>query len=144
MQKTLKAGIIVIIILLIGAFLAYKFIYNKPHPDYEQIKTEAFLEASDLFDDFKINSELSAQKYNGKMLEISGIYKEIEDHDSVMIIVFAFESGMFGDEGVRCTFLPKYYNQLKEGKDNNEIRIKGFCSGYNQTDVILEKCSIIK
>ena len=63
--------------------------------------------------------------------------------DTCSIIVFAYESGMFGDEGIRCSLLPKYYMQSKEINNKEEITIKGYCTGYNETDVIIEQSSLI-
>jgi hypothetical protein len=57
--------------------------------------------------------------------------------------VFVFEQGDFGDEGIRCTMLPKYNFEAGKLQPDVEIKVKGYCTGYNETDVILEKCSII-
>ena len=85
----------------------------------------------------------ASDEYNGKVLEIYGKPSGIEENDSLVIVTFVFDKGMFGDEGVRCTMLDKYNdNALALNLDDN-ITIKGFCSGYNETDVILEHCSIV-
>jgi hypothetical protein len=58
-------------------------------------------------------------------------------------MVFVFDEGMFGAEGVRATFLPKYNEKVKNLILGASVTIKGYCTGYNETDVILEKASII-
>lgn len=133
----------VILLLIIGVFLGYKYIYNKPHPDYAHLTADFKLNAMDLFQQFKESPDIYGEKYNGKMIELSGNIKTIETADSLVIAVFAFEQGLFGDEGIRCTFLPDHNEMAQELKSGTHIMLKGFCAGYNQTDVILEKCSLI-
>jgi len=48
---------------------------------------------------------------------------------------------MFGNEGVRVSMLQN--EQLSEITTGQNITLKGFCTGYNQTDVVLEHGSII-
>ena len=125
---------------IIGVFAGYRFVYNKPHPDYENLDAAFKLDAASLFQSFKENRQDAEQKFNGEMVEISGLVWNVEQSDSLMIAVFVFEEGMFGDEGIRCTMLPDFNDDasLLEGRT---VTIKGLCTGYNETDVILEKCS---
>jgi len=78
-----------------------------------------------------------------KVIVISGLVSHLESPENMTIAVFALEQGIFGDEGIRCTMLPNHSENilLYAGK---EIKIKGYCAGYNDTDVILEKCSIVE
>ena len=63
---------------------------------------------------------------------------------SLVIVVFEFSQGMFGPEGIRCTLLPEHNLDANGWKAGGEMLVKGFCTGYNDTDVILEKCILIK
>ncbi|MAZ93039.1 MAG: hypothetical protein P8N48_03330 [Bacteroidales bacterium] len=119
------------------------FVYNKPHRNYEKAKADYELQAKDCYYHFSNGAESADITYTGKVLEITGIPTYVEDMDTCSIIVFAYESGMFGDEGIRCSLLPKYYMQSKEINNKEEITIKGYCTGYNETDVIIEQCSLI-
>ncbi|MEZ5197030.1 MAG: hypothetical protein R2764_11665 [Bacteroidales bacterium] len=143
MNKWIKIGTVLIIVGITGAVLGYKFIYNKPHPDFEKIEPSFMVEAHDLFSEFINSRSESEQKYNGTVVQISGMIDGIEESDSLVIAVFAFQDGMFGDEGIRCTMLPKF-NHHESLKPGVNVQIKGFVAGYNETDVILEKCSLIK
>jgi len=144
MKTWLKIILIIFIIGTISALLVYHFVINKPHPDYEKETATYSLKANDLFNAFKNNRKTSEAKYNGQVIEISGIFSKTEKTDSSAVVVFAFNQGMFGDEGIRCTLLPKYKTAIDNFVTGTEIKIKGFCSGYNDTDVILIKCSIQK
>lgn len=137
-----KLILVVLVIAVLGGAYAYFFMYNKSHPDYENLDAEFSLSAEKLFNDCK-SKGLSAN-YTGKLLEINGVPSDLEIQDTVMIVVFAFEEGMFGSEGLRVSFLSHYNEKLTKIDLQKEIRIKAYCTGYNETDVILEKASLIK
>lgn len=140
MKKWHKIAALLMFTGIIGAFAGYKFVYNKPHPDYANLKADHSLEAADLFRSFRENRTEAEQKYNGEMVEVSGLIWNVERADSLAIAVFVFEEGMFGDEGIRCTMLPEF-NENASLLEGRTVTIKGLCTGYNETDVILEKCS---
>ncbi|HAW50845.1 MAG TPA: hypothetical protein DCX54_00740 [Flavobacteriales bacterium] len=137
---------IVIFILLVatGFFLAYEFVYNKKHPDFKELEANYKLSAEQLYTEFTSDNEASSLKYNGKMIVVSGTPTRIDIEDTLTIAVFVFNEGMFGDEGVRCTFLTSVGHDIQEGASLKGFDIKGYCSGYNDVDVVLEKCSFEK
>jgi hypothetical protein len=143
MNKWIKILIGLFILGLIGAALGYIFIYNKPHKDYEKAKADFSLAPDELFYAYRNDKLNAGSMYNGKVLEISGVFDKIETPDDLTIAVFAIEEGIFGDEGVRCTMLPDHAGGLNS-YDGKQITIKGYCTGYNETDVIMEKCSIVE
>lgn len=127
---------------IVAAILSYIFIYNKPHPDYEKLEAAYSMEAKSLFNKYRTNKVASDGKYTGQVIQIKGIITKIEDSDSFVVAVFVFEEGMYGDEGVRCNMLPDYEEICRKLDLTKEVSIKGYCVGYNETDIILEKCSI--
>ena len=143
MKLWIKIVIIIVILGIIGAMVVYKFIYNKHHPDYEIIQPDYTLTAKEVYDGFKRSPDGSSRLYNGKILLLTGKLSKIERSDTLVTAVFVFNQGDFGDEGVRCTVLKKFNGEAERLQPDGEISIKGFCTGYNDTDVILEKCSII-
>jgi len=128
---------------IIAALLVYKFVYNKQHPDYENVAADFNLPAQFLYNSFRENKENAAIKYNGKMICLTGKLSKIETADSLVIAVFVFNQGDFGDEGVRCTMLRKFNESAGKLQPDGELKVKGYCTGFNDTDVILEKCSIV-
>ena len=139
MWKKVIIGILAIA--LFGGVYTYFFIYHKSHPDYENLDADLSISAEQLFDQCK--DEGKASLYTGKILEINGLAHDIENNDSLMTLVFVYEEGMFGAEGVRVTFLPQYNQKVSRLDLNSEVSIKAYCAGYNETDVILEKASLI-
>ncbi len=144
MKKTIKIGIGLLIIGIIAGALGYVFIYNKPHRDFEKARPDFTLAACELFDSYISGRESAEAHFNGKVILLEGPVQKIEQADSMVIAVFVFQEGIFGDEGIRCTMLPKYNQGLMKVKPETYVKIKGYCTGYNDTDVILEKCSIIQ
>lgn len=143
-KKTfIKIALGIVALGIISAALVYFFVYNKPHPDYEKAKPAHILSAFELFDGYRTDRQQAEEKYNGKVVVISGRLEKIETIESTVTAVFVFDQGMFGDEGVRCVMLPNHAANLQSFHVGSTIQIKGFVTGYNETDVIMESCSLI-
>lgn len=143
MNKWIKISLALFILGIIGAGLGYKFIYNKPHTNYEKADADFTMKVEELFQQYRSDKENAQTKYTGKVIEIIGMLSSVETADNLTIGVFALEEGMFGDEGIRCTMLENHKQELAN-YTNKDITIKGYCTGYNDTDIIFEKCSIIQ
>jgi len=144
MNKWLKILLILIAIGIVAAVLVYKFYINKPHPDFEKLPADFKLKAEVLYNEYVKDKAAAGLKYNGKIIEISGKIAKTESTDTLVVATFVFKQGDFGDEGIRCTMLPKYNVETKQIASGTEVKIKGFCSGFNDTDVIIEKASPVK
>lgn len=142
MKKLLKIGAALAVIGILAAVYVWFFVYNKPHRDYEKADADFIISAEECYNHYA-SSDSKSQQYLDKVLQVDGIPSSIESTDSTMIVVFAFSSGMFGDEGIRCTMLPSQFEKTKTLTLSENITIKGYCTGYNGTDVILEHCSLI-
>jgi len=129
---------------IVSAGLVYKFVINKPHQDYEKARPAYILSAADLFDSFRSDRKLAEDKYNGQVVLVIGKLDKIENDGSLVTGVFVFNQGMFGDEGIRCAMLPDYSDRVANLDKGSEVRLKGYLTGYNETDVILENCSVIQ
>jgi len=142
MKKWIKILTIIFLVGIIGAGFGYKFVYNKPHRDYEKAKADYSISGKELFLQFNNSTTQASERYTGKVLEITGHLSNVETPDSLIIAVFTFAEGMFGDEGIRCAMLPKYAENISQ-YIGTDVKLKGYCTGYNETDVIMEKCSVI-
>lgn len=144
MKKWMKIiGVLGIIGILALAYVWF-FVYNKPHRDYENADPDQIVAAEQMFNQFRTNKAAADSLYTGSVVQISGPIKKVETNDSVVVAIFIFDQGMFGDEGIRCWMLPNQFVGLNEYKVNSIITLKGYCTGYNDTDIIIEKCSIVK
>lgn len=142
MKKAMKIFGIIVVVGIVTAVYVWFFIYNKPHRDYEKATADFTMTASSCYQQYA-NGSNEASDLTGKVLKIEGVPSSIENNDSTVVIVFAFNEGMFGDEGIRCSMLSKYHTESTRINLTENISIKGYCTGYNGTDVILEHCSLL-
>ena len=142
MKKLFKISAGFVVLGIITAVYIWFFVFNKPHRNYETADADFTMSAEACFYQYSDGSDQS-KLFLDKVLQLEGIPASVESTDSTVIVVFAFESGMFGDEGIRCTMLPNYHKQTQNMDLSEKVSIKGYCAGYNGTDVILEHCSLI-
>ena len=143
MKKWMKIIAALFLVGVLGALYVWFYIYNKPHRDYEAADPDRILAAEELFSQFRNDKLLADSLYTGMVIQITGNLNKVESPDSSVIAVFVFDQGMFGDEGIRCIMLPNHFEGLKKLGAGEEVTIKGHCRGYNDTDVIMGKCSIV-
>jgi len=143
MKLWVKIILVLVLAAIIAIFFIFHFVINKPHPDFEKIKPDYSLNAGSFYNEFKTSKENASRLYNGKVIGITGKITRVEIEDTLTIAVFVFNQGMFGDEGIRCVMLRKYNEDAKKLKPDGTTRIKGYCTGFNDTDVIMEHCSLI-
>lgn len=144
MKKWIKIIGILALLGILAAVLIWFFYVNKPHRDYENADPDQIVAAEQMFTQFRSNKLMADSLYTGKVVQISGPIRKVETNDSIVVAIFIFDQGMFGDEGIRCWMLPNQHAGLKDYKVNSIITIKGYCTGYNDTDIIIEKSSIVK
>ncbi len=138
-----KKWLIFLGVLVIGAvafYLVYTYVYNKPHKDYAALPAEATLTAQALYEAFTQDQESAQSAFLGKMVEVNGLVDAIEYLDDQPIAVFHFGEGLFGPEGVRCTFIDAAAaGDIQVG---DMVSLKGYCTGFTGEDVILEHCTL--
>ena len=143
-MKKFKLWLFVLLVAgLLGGSYVWFFVYNKPHRNIETASPDYILTAESLYAHYSNNSTQEGKNLVGTVLQISGMPTSVETVDSLHIVVFAYTEGVFGDEGIRCTLLHSQHQYLKSIVPGRPVTLKGLCSGYNGTDVILEQCSII-
>jgi hypothetical protein len=147
MKKILLIALAILILLGAGAFIVYKFIYNKPKtesvPEIVNKKADLQLAAKRLWTDYSMNKDIADPKYTGKVIEIKGSIMRVETIENNVIVVFAFKKGEKGDEGIRVTMLPAYSQASKGINPFKDVRIKGLCNGYIDGNVIMVDGSIV-
>jgi hypothetical protein len=144
--ETMKKALIIFIVLLLVAaagFIIYKYVYNKPEPEVVLKETEVKVNAKRLWVDYSMNKDIAAPRYDGKLIEVTGSIMRVETVEEQVIVVFAFKKGESGDEGIRVTMLPAYYQAAKGINPFKNVTIKGLCKEYNGQNIIMEHGSII-
>ncbi len=128
---------------LIAGILVYFFVYNKPHKDYLKAEPEFTVEALALFEEFRADQAAASAMYNGKVIAVTGALTSVEQNDSFTVAVFEIDEGMFGSEGIRFTCCLNQRIKSSARRGNNPYHQR-FLHGYNETDVILEHCSLVE
>jgi len=145
MKNWLKILIALAIVGIIAALLVYKFYINKPHADIEHATPAYTMTATELWKQYNDNLKLSDSLYTGKVIELSGNLSRADRSDSLIFAVFVMEQDTsFGDKSIRCEMLPNYRDAATSVAAGSPVKIKGFCNGFDQTDVKFSKCSVVK
>jgi len=145
MKTWLKILIALAIIGIIAAILVNRFICNKPHTDIEKATPAYTISASELWRHYNTERKVADSLYTGKVIEITGNISRADQKDTLLTVVFVMEAdSTFGDKSVRCEMLPHYNEDVKAFGEDAEVRIKGYCTGFDDTDIKFSKCSIIK
>jgi cell division protein FtsW (lipid II flippase) len=126
---------------VLALLLVYLFLYNKPHRDFERARPALQMSAESLYRAFAADERTAESEFIGKVLEITGEVYVVEETNDMVIVAFVFEEGFFGGEGVRCTMLENHHQKALQLKPGQEVAIKGYCTGFTGSDVILENCS---
>ena len=140
MKSCLRIVLILAAILLIAFLWFYFAIYKKPHVDYLKAEADMEIRAEDLFNAYNTDPQAANRKYNGKVLIVAGTVDLLEETEDMNIAVMIFEDGFFGYEGVRITLLEGQEGRITVGE---KMRLKGFCTGFTEADVILEHGSVV-
>ncbi|MFZ9661111.1 MAG: OB-fold protein [Chitinophagaceae bacterium] len=142
--KTLFAALFLAVV-AIASYIYYE--YNRTNAMSEDITADFKLNAVDLIKEFENDNNISSKKYVGKVLEIKGSMLELEDdHSGNYIMILGSDSIM---SKIRCNMDSTYNLELlKSFSKNQQLSIKGICTGYNPddmglgADVLLNKCLI--
>lgn len=143
MKKLWKILLLMVLLGIAGGIAGYVFVYNKQHPDYLTAKAVFELKADELFASYVADAADAAARYNGKVIKLRGNLSDIETTQDRLILVFVLEKGMFGDEGIRIAMLNGQEEAVQSLAIGAEVAIKGYVTGYNETDVLLEHGSVI-
>ena len=133
-----KLIIAVLIIGIVGAFVAYKM-YNKPHVNIAKTKSDLSLTANKILADFSSDENNANSIYLDKIVEVTGTISKIKVEKKKGIIALKTNDDFGSVLAHLSTNATLKINDFKEGE---VITIKGICTGYLM-DVIVVKCEII-
>lgn len=133
-----RITLVILILGIIGAFVAYKM-YNKPHVDVADSKSDIVISADKIQSDFSTNENLANSNYLEKIIEVSGEISELTLENKKGIITLKTNDD-FGS--VLCHLSDNSTQKMNTLKVGKSVRLKGICTGYLM-DVILVKCEII-
>tara|TARA_B110001454_G_C12655837_1_gene407407 strand:- start:27 stop:443 length:417 start_codon:yes stop_codon:yes gene_type:complete len=136
-MKKNKIIIVVLIIVIVGVFVAYKM-YNKPHVNVADTKSNISLTADKIIHDFSSDESKANTIYLDEIISVSGKVYEINLEKGKGIITLKTKDD-FG--GILCHLSDEGTKKMSSLKEGQAISVKGICTGY-LLDVILVKCEI--
>ncbi len=145
MKKPVKIGIILSVTGVIAAALVWKFYVNKPHDDIDRATPAYSITTEEIWKQYNGNLKTADSVYTGKVIELTGELSRIDKNDSLVSVIFVMDADpMFGDKTISCQMYKKHNDEAASLATGTKVKIKGFCTGYNDTDIIFNKCSIVK
>ena len=145
MKTLLKTGLILAVLGLVTAALVWKYYVNKPHDDIEKAAPDYSLTATEIWNEYTSDYRTADSLYTGKVIELTGLLNRTDKSDSLGYAIFVMEvDSMYGNKSVRCEMLHKYNDEIIAFATGKTIKIKGFCTGFDETDIKFNKCSIVK
>ena len=136
------ATIVILVIVICAAFYAFK-IYTGKVKSLDDVKAEANVTAVNLIAAFEKDSAAANRQYLGKIVAVTGRIKSIEKESGT--IVMGNSESM---SSVRCSLDTNFVKKITGLNINNQITIKGACTGFNSdelglgSDVVLNRCVI--
>lgn len=129
-----------------AAWYGYKE-YTRTNKDLASAKADFVLMATDLIKEYESNDAASADKYNGKILEVNGQVKSVEKDDKgYYTVVIGDNTNM---SSVRCAIDSTHEDKATGLISQSSVTVRGACTGYNKdemglgSDIILNRCVII-
>jgi len=120
-------------LLIILLAIAVYFVWNKPHKDYSNMKTDITISSLNFINEFKANSTLATEKYLNQIIFVSG---NTTDKLTKSVVL---------DNGIVCTLDSSSLKALRLIQINNEISIKGRFVGFDDLfeEIRLDHCFIM-
>jgi hypothetical protein len=145
MKKLLKIVIFLAVIGLVAAALVWKFYINKPHDDIDNATPAYSMTIDEIWKQYSTELKTADSLYTGKVIELTGNLSRIDKNDSLVSVIFVMAAdSMFGDKTISCQMYKKHNDEAAALTKDSKVKIKGFCTGYNDPDIKFNKCSIVK
>jgi hypothetical protein len=145
MKKLFKIALILLVTGGIAAALVWKFYVNKSHDDIDNATPSFIISTEAIWKQYTENSRMADSLYTGKVVELSGKLSRIDKNDSLVSVVFVMAAdSMFGDKTISCQMYMKHNDEAAALSPGTQVKIKGYCTGYNDPDIKFNKCSVVK
>ena len=125
----------IIILALAGIAIGY-YMYNKPHNETKNTKSDVIISPVDLLKAYETDESAANVAYLDKILEVEGNVKSVNLLEKGISLSLDAGSEM---SSIICEF--ESADALAGVKMGDKVKVKGFCTGY-LTDIVLVRCSI--
>jgi|GEM_PF-203959 len=121
--------------------------YNRTNKDLVTVEADVKISTADLIREYEANDSVADQKYLGKVIEIDGNIKKIEQDEKGYYTVVLGDAN--GPSTVRCSMDTVHNEDASHLKAGSSATVRGACTGFNKnemglgSDVILNRCAVI-
>lgn len=147
MSKKKIFWILILLAAAAGGWYAYRE-YTRTNKDLANVKADVKISAVAFIKEYETNDSAANKKYLGKIIEATGLLKEVKkDESGYFTVVLGDSSGL---SSVRCSIDTNHRQDAALLKTGSSVTIRGACTGFNKdemglgSDVILNRCAIIK
>ena len=102
-------------------------LYNKPFVDVENSNAKLVVSAQELLNDFQEDENRANKKYVDNIIQIKGVIAEISIARGNSVITLKDSNGL---SSIICHMGPENNLNVLKFKKDNQITIKGICTGY--------------
>ena len=147
-KKIILTTVLLFVLLAAGAaFFAFRE-YHRKNNTLTNTKPDYIESSIKLIDEFTMNEQQSNAKYAGKVIQVNGIVKSVDEDDKGLFTVVLGEIEALSS--VRCSIDSTAVSEVLKLKPGVSTIIKGICTGFNAdemglgADVILNRCVFVK
>lgn len=124
-QPNYKVTILCIIVIFVGIFGWYE--YHRTVKSTQNLTPLFSIDASSLITEFETSEDSASAKYNGHIVQVTGIVKAIELSDSTGRIMLNSEKNT---AGIICELEKSQLKKASKIVKGQWVTIKGICTGF--------------
>ena len=132
-KKLFKRLLIAGLIAIITGLLVYFYYATLTHKDTADISAEYTFEAVPFIKEFETDYQTANKKYSEKIIEINGVVTSTDHADTTINI--KMEESSTGSY-IIFAFQESHLNEAKTINPNDEVSIKGSCSGAVYSEIL--------
>lgn len=110
--------------------------YNRTNKDLSKVKADVKISATNIINEYKANDSIADQKYLGKIIELNGNVKKVENDGTGNYTIVMGENGSLSS--VRCTMDTVYRNDASKVVEGSSVTVRGACTGYKKNELLDE------
>ncbi|ULQ51290.1 OB-fold putative lipoprotein [Flavihumibacter fluvii] len=120
--------------------------YNRKPEGVEHIQPDFTVSSTEFIREFNEGQAAANQKYLGRAILVTGSINAIDRSDPKIITIVLGDAG--SSSGIRCSMDSSFSQENLTVKEQDNISIKGICTGFMPddmglgADIILNKCII--
>ena len=129
-----RKGILLILFLLAGlaGWFAYKE-YVRTNKDLTEVKADRKIGAVELIQEYERDDSTADKNYLGKILEVTGIVKEVTKDENGFYTISLGEEGNLSS--VRCSMDSVHKTDAANVAPGSSATIRGACIGFNPDEM---------